>query len=307
MLFLSSNGVKFTPIFKKHEGMKIAFIGLGIMGQRMAANLLKNGVDLTIFNRSKEPVFKLEKLGAKAAPSIEIAVEDADIVFSMLSNPDVVKLYFFGEYGGLSQMKEDSTWVDCSTVNPSFSMAAKNEAEKRGVQFMDAPVAGTKPQAENAELVFFVGGSEKQLERLRPFFEMMGQKIMHIGEQGKGASYKMLVNILLAESMVIFSEALLLGQRMGLDKKFLLETIPNLPVTAPFTKFKAGMIWEDNYEVNFPLELMHKDLHLAAVTAYELNQPLHMANLTKEIYAEANKQGLGRHDFAAIYRYLDER
>ena len=135
---------------------------------------------------------------------------------------------------------------------------------------------------------------------------MMGQKVLNIGETGKGASFKMIVNIMLGQSMIVFSEALLLGEKMGMDKDFLLNTLPNLVVAAPFTKFKSEMIRSRNYEVMFPLELMYKDMHLAALTAYELNQPLYLGNVAKELFANANKKGMGRLDFAAIHQYLEE-
>ena len=265
--------------------MKITFIGLGIMGSRMAANLLKNGVSLTVFNRSIPPMEALQKAGAKSAATIQEAVANADIVFSMLSTPEVVKEYFLEEGGTLSKMKKNAIWVDCSTVNPSFSLLAKEHADKQGVRFIDAPVAGTKPQAENAELVFFIGAEKELLEEVEPYLQMMGQKIILIGETGKGASFKMLVNIMLAQSMVIFSEAVILGEKMGIAKEFLLNVIPNIVVAAPFTKFKAEMVRSGNYDVQFPLEWMHKDLHLAAITAYEMNQPLYLANMAKEIFA----------------------
>jgi 3-hydroxyisobutyrate dehydrogenase-like beta-hydroxyacid dehydrogenase len=134
---------------------------------------------------------------------------------------------------------------------------------------------------------------------------MMGSKVFYIGDIGKGASLKMLVNMMLAQSMLIFSEAILLGEKMGISKDFLLDTVPNLIVSAPFTKFKAEAIRNDNYEVQFPLEWMHKDLHLATLTAYEQKQPLFLANLAKELYSGANKYGLGRLDMSAIYTYLE--
>lgn len=287
--------------------MKITFIGLGIMGSRMAANLLKNGVEVTVYNRSKEAVNALLGKGAKTASTANEAAQDADIVFSMLSTPEVVDYVFLSEDGVLSAMKKASIWVDCSTVNPSFSLKSKQVAEKYGIRFMDAPVVGTKPHAENAQLAFFVGADESLLKEVEPYLNFMGAKVINIGEAGKGASFKMLVNIMLAQSMVIFSEAVLLGEKMGISKEFLLNVIPNLVVAAPFTKFKAEMVKEDNYEVQFPLEWMHKDLHLASVTAYELNQPLYLANMAKELFAEANKNGLGRLDFAAIHQYLEKK
>ncbi len=225
----------------------------------------------------------------------------------MLSNPEVVEKVFLAESGALEAMKSNAIWVDCSTVNPSFSLRAKTASEKVNVRFLDAPVAGTLPHAAKAELVFFVGGEAAILSEVESLLNYMGKKVIHIGESGKGSSFKMLVNIMLAQSMLIFSEAVLLGEKMGMSKEFLLNTIPNLVVAAPFTQFKAEMVKSGSYDVQFPLELMHKDLHLAALSAYELNQPLYLANLAKELFAEANHKGMGRLDFAAIHKFLEER
>jgi 3-hydroxyisobutyrate dehydrogenase-like beta-hydroxyacid dehydrogenase len=290
--------------------MKITFIGLGIMGTEMATHLLNNqkehNFELTVYNRSKEATKELENKGAKVASSVKEAVQNADLVFSMLANPEAVESVFFGKEGALSSMKQNALWIDSSTVNPSFSLKSFEEAKKHDIKFIDAPVAGSKPQAKNKELVFFVGAKKEELEKIESYLLMMGSKIMPLGEVGKGSSFKMIVNIMLGQSMLIFSESVLLGEAMGLSRDFLLDTLPNLAVSAPFTKFKAEKIKEEDYEVQFPLELMHKDLHLATLTAYEQNQPLFLANLTKEIFARAKKEGLGRLDFSAIHQFLEK-
>ena len=284
--------------------MKAAFIGLGIMGSRMAKNLLNNDVALTVFNRSVDPMQKLEKSGATVAKSGQEAVKDADIVFTMLTSPEVIEEIALSENGFISEMKDNAIWVDCSTVNPSFSCKESLIAKNHAIRFLDAPVSGTKPHAENAELVFYVGGELNDLKEIEPLLNFMGNKIVHVGDTGKGTAFKMLVNSLLAQSMLAFSETLLLGEKLGLSKDFLLNSLPNLLVSAPFTKAKAEMIRADDYEAQFPLELMHKDLHLVALTAYENNQPLLLANLAKELYANAKRSGFGRKDFAAIYKFL---
>ncbi|MGB3589682.1 MAG: NAD(P)-dependent oxidoreductase [Tunicatimonas sp.] len=287
--------------------MHVAFIGLGIMGSRMASNLLKNDVELSVYNRSPESVQALVSQGATGANSSTEAVADADVVITMLSSPKVVSQVMLENDGGLTAMKKDALWIDCSTVNPSFSVRAGQMADARGVRFMDAPVAGSKPQAEHAELVFFVGGEISDLSEVESLLQLMSKKVIHVGEVGKGASFKMLVNAMLAQSMILFSETLLLGEKMGLSQDFLLNTMPGLPVVAPFVQAKTDMIRSGNYEVQFPLELMHKDLHLAALTAYEHQQPLYLANLAKELYAHASQSGLGRADFAAIHQFLGEK
>lgn len=285
--------------------MKVAFIGLGIMGSRMAKNLLKNNVELTVYNRTASAADALKEYDVAIADTPSQCVKDADVVFTMLSTPEVVGKLAFGDNGFLSAMKPNAIWADCSTVNPSFVKESSATTTKKGLRYLDTPVAGTKPHAENAELVFFVGGESKDLEEIQDLLDHMSRKVIHVGETGKGASFKMLVNAMLAQSMLIFSETLLLGEKMGLDKEFLLKMLPNLVVSAPFTKAKAEMIKADDYGVQFPLEWMHKDLHLAAVTAYENDQPVHLLNLTKEVYANAKAAGLGREDFAAIHKYLE--
>jgi 3-hydroxyisobutyrate dehydrogenase-like beta-hydroxyacid dehydrogenase len=283
--------------------MQVTCIGLGIMGSRMAKNLLKNGVDLTVYNRSVAAAKELEEAGAKRATTIPEAVKSADVIITMLANPEAVRSVILDE--GIEHIKMDALWMDCSTVNPSFSVESAKIAQQHHVRFLDAPVAGTKPHAENAQLTFFVGGAINDLEKARPLMAAMGQKVVHIGEVGKGSSFKMLVNALLAQSMLMFSETILLGEKMDLDKDFLLNTLPNLVVSAPFTKAKAPMIQNDDYEVQFPLELMHKDLHLATLSAYENGQPLYLANIAKEVFGAAAAAGLGRLDFAAVHRYLE--
>jgi len=282
----------------------VAFIGLGIMGRRMAANLVANEVPLTVYNRSQEPREALGKQGAQVAASFREAVEDADVVFSMLSTPVVVADVAWGADGFLSAMKKDALWVDCTTVHPSFSLRSQTEAAARDVRFVDAPVAGTKPHAKAGELAFFVGAQAQDLDQIGFYLKMMGEKILHVGAVGKGTSLKMLVNGLLGQAMLAFSEAVLLGEKLGISRDFLLDALPGMAVAAPFTAAKAEKIQQGDYSVQFPLEWMHKDLQLAARTAYEENQPLYMVNLAKEVFASARKSGLDRADFSAIYRYL---
>mgnify|MGYP001825826282 CR=1 FL=1 len=287
--------------------MKIAFIGLGIMGSNMASNLAKNNLNLTVYNRTPKKLVTSGNSNITYADSVENAVKDADIVFSMLSTPQVVEEVFFGTEGALNSMKKDAIWADCTTVNPSFSNSAFEEAKKYAIRFLDTPVSGSKIPAERAELIFLVGGEEDTLNEILPYLNVMGNKVLHIGDIGKGASFKMIVNMMLAQSMLVFSEAILLGEKMGISKDFLLDTVPNLIVSAPFTKSKAESIKSNNYDVQFPLEWMHKDLHLAAITAFEHNQPLFLANLTKELYAGANQNGMGRDDMSAIYKFLEQK
>nr|WP_181550175.1 NAD(P)-dependent oxidoreductase [Desulfosalsimonas propionicica] len=287
--------------------MKIAFIGLGIMGKAMARNLLKHdNAMLTVFNRSPKPAQELEKAGAGRAGSPAEAVGKADVVFTMLSSPEVVESLAFGDSGFVDAMDQEAVWVNCSTVNPSFARSCAEQAEQRGFKFIDAPVAGTKKPAQDGELTFLLGGEKDDIENLRDLFELMGKTILHVGPAGQGSAFKMLVNALLAQSMLAYAETALLGEKLGFSRQFLMETLPGLPVSAPFLKGKAALIQNGDFEASFPLELMHKDLHLVDITAYEENQPLFLAGLAKQIYGRAKAAGHGRKDFAAVHEFLDK-
>lgn len=290
------------------EVMKVAFIGLGIMGSRMAKNLLKNGVKLTVYNRDSTKMKPFIELGAATASTARECVRDADVVFTMLSTPEVVrKVAFNDKTGFVEAMKPGAVWVDSTTVNPSFSQQCHEKSAKFGINFVDAPVAGSLQPAENAELVFLVGASNENLQKISPLLSYMGKKTIHAGTLGMGASLKMLVNMMLGESMLIFAETAKLGQALGFSEDFLLDTLPAFPVIAPFVKAKAERIKSGNYEAEFPLEWIQKDLHLASLSAYENESAIPYANLAKEIFAAAKAEGMHREDFSAIYKFLNKK
>jgi 3-hydroxyisobutyrate dehydrogenase-like beta-hydroxyacid dehydrogenase len=290
----------------KETNMKVGFIGLGIMGSRMAANLQKGGHELVVFNRSAEKAASLIKEGARWADTPAAVAEQVEVLFTMLAHPEAVKEMAFGDDGFLGHLRPNALWVDCSTVNPSFSRQMAEEARSRGLRFLDAPVTGTKGPAARGELVFWVGGPEADVQACRPLFDIMGRKVVHGGGYGMGTSLKMVVNLLLAEAMVAFSEGMALGQSLGISQATLFEALLGGPVVAPAVANKRGNIERGEYEADFPLRWMQKDLHLVAVTAQEQGVALPMANVAKEIYRLAIRQGLGDQDYSAIYEFLND-
>lgn len=269
--------------------MRIGFIGAGIMGSRMAANLAKEH-DVRIWNRD----------AAKAAavpgctPVASIAELEAPIVLSMLAHPDAVDAVKDEILASL----DGGLWVDCSTVNPAFARRIAKEANERNVRFVDAPVAGSAVPAAKGELVTLVGGDENDVVEAQPIFDIVGKRTIHAGPVGAGASLKLVVNTLLGASMAAFAEALKLGEAEGLDRGFLLDLLPDLPVTAPIVALKRERLKRDDYSVEFPAEWMAKDLRLALETAKELGAELPLANLLAGAYARLPK----RDDFSAIVR-----
>ena len=280
---------------------KIGFIGLGIMGSRMARNLQKAGCDLIIHNRTKEKATTLLENGARWATSYKEVVSQSDIVITMLSTPEVVQSTIASV---LPDMKNNALWINSSTINPSFAEEMSTLSRKHNIRYLDAPVAGTKGPAEAGELLFLVGGDVQDLHEAKVLLDCMGKKTIHLGDAGKGSAMKMLINQLLGQQMAAFAEALTMGKAMGLEEELLLNVLTATPVVAPVMQAIRPKLEQENYEANFPLKWLHKDLHLSNVSAYEAGISTPSLNTTKELYAKAKQQGLGDLDFTAIYKYV---
>lgn len=283
--------------------MEIAFIGLGLMGSRMAARIQADvQKDLVVYNRSPEKADKLVAAGARRAETPEAAAADADVVVTMLASPDVVAQVSSGENGFLGTLREGALWIDCSTVNPSFSRTMHAFARGRGIRFVDAPVAGTTGPAASGELIVLAGGSAEDIAEAQPILEAIGKKTIHVGDVGQGASLKMVINFMLGHALAGFSEAVHLGEGLGIDRSLLLDTLVGGPMTAPFLSGKRSNFESGEYPVEFPLQLAHKDLHLAAQTAYEAGTPLPSGAAVKEVFAAATRAGLGKEDVSAVFK-----
>jgi len=283
--------------------MKIGFIGLGIMGSRMAANLQKNGRSLAVFNRTRakaEPF--LGPCGTFSDSPAKVA-DQVDILFTMLANPEAVEEVALRANGFLNYLRPNALWVDCSSVNPSFSKKMAAAAAPRQIHFVDAPVTGSAGVAEEGKLVFWVGGEDADLETIRSLLLCMGNKIVHVGGHGMGTSMKMVINLLIGNAMAAFAEGMALGEGLGISREVLFNSLLGMPAVAPFLAAKREKIESGNYDPEFPLRWMQKDLHLASVSAYESGVAMPVTNVTKEIYRLAMRGGRGTEDFSAIYEF----
>jgi 3-hydroxyisobutyrate dehydrogenase/glyoxylate/succinic semialdehyde reductase len=272
----------------------------------MAANLHKKGHELIVYNRTKAKALDLSEEGIMVVDSPSAFASRVDVIISMVSNPQAVRHVALKANGFLNQLKPGSIWIDYSTVNPSFSRQMAAECSKHNIRFMDAPVAGSKGPAATGELVFFVGGEDTDLQECYPYFSAMGRKVVHVGPAGSGAAMKMVFNLLLGNAMVSFAEGMSLGRSMGLSQEQLFDVLMGSPVLAPFIALKKDKITTGNFEADFPLRWMQKDLHLAALCGYENEAALPLTNTAKELYAQAKNQGLADLDFAAIYRLMND-
>jgi 3-hydroxyisobutyrate dehydrogenase/glyoxylate/succinic semialdehyde reductase len=284
--------------------MKIGFIGLGIMGSRMAANLQGQGYQLVVFNRTRAKADPLLGPCGMFADSPAKLAEQVEIVFTMLAEPLAVEQAALGADGFLDHLRPNALWVDCSSVNPSFSRKMAAEAATRQIRFIDAPVTGSAPVAADAKLTFWVGAKTVDLERIRPVLLCMGNRIVHTGERGSGTSMKMVINLLLGTGMAAFAEAMALGEGLGLSSQLLFDSLLASPAVAPFLALKRDKIEKGNFEAEFPLRWMQKDMHLASVSAYEAGVAMPLANVTKEMYRLAMRDGHGTEDFSGIFPYF---
>src|SRR6266566_6254172 len=211
-------GVSHGTLMKETK-MKIGFIGLGIMGSRMAANLQKHGNSLVVFNRTRAKAQPLLGPCGTFSDSPAKLAEQVDLLFTMLAHPDAVEQAALGADGFLNHLRPGALWVDCSSVNPSFSKKMAAEAARREVHFVDAPVTGSALPAAEGKLIFWVGADPADLETIRPLLLCMGNKIVHTGGKGTGTSMKMVVNLLLGTGMAAFAEAMALGEGLGISRE----------------------------------------------------------------------------------------
>src|SRR5438270_422400 len=222
--------------------MKIGFVGLGAMGSRMAANLQKSGYSLVLFNRSRDKAAPLVSAGALLADSPAALAAAVEVLFTMLAHPAAVAEAALGEGGFLDRLRPGALWIDCSTVNPSFSREMASAAQARKLRFLDAPVAGSRGPAAKGELVFFVGGNAADVEASGPWLRAMGSRVVHVGSCGMGAALKMVNNLLLASSMAAFAESLVLGESLGISREQLFEFLMGSPLVAPYLATKRAKI-----------------------------------------------------------------
>lgn len=287
--------------------MTVGFVGLGIMGSRMAQRLLEAGEELVVYNRTPEKAEALAERGAQVVARPADAGKRADVLITMLADPTAVQAAAGGVNGFLAQLRPGTVWVDCSTTNPAFARRMGEQAGAFQIGFLDAPVMGSKDAAAGGQLVFLAGGEVSVLDVARPVLEKIGREVKHIGPTGAGIGLKLVNNYLLAQAVLAFSEALVFGESLGLERSLLLDTLLGSPVVAPYLTNKRRNFETGEFPTSFPLKWMRKDLEMAAQTAYEAGAPMPLGGVAKEIYALASRHGLGEADYSAIYKFLAER
>ncbi len=274
--------------------MKIAYLGLGIMGRPMAVNLVKAGHEVTVWNRSPKTVD-----GARTAVTPAEAAKRADVVWMCVADTKAVESVLFGKDGVESVLRPGVIVIDSSTIAPKATLDFAARVRAKGAEFVDAPVTGSKIGAENAQLLFIVGGPEKTVAALDPLFMALGKKVIRVGETGAGESAKIGMNLMIAAIFEGFAEALALTGKLGVPPEKLVELIQNSMIKSGVTDYKASFVLQQDWSPNFPLRLMLKDIHLMLDAAQQLKLELPALKQIEKVYEKAVEAGHANDDYAA--------
>ena len=281
--------------------MRVAFLGLGIMGRAMATNLAKAGHEVTVWNRTAKDVE-----GARTAASPADAARGAEVVWMCVSDTKAVDSVLFGPQGVHESLAQGMTIVDSSTIAPSSTKQFAERVRAAGVDYVDAPMTGSKAGAESGTLIFIVGGEESAIERLKPLFAAMGKKIFRMGETGKGQAAKLAMNLQIAMIYEGFAEALTFATKLGVDAAVLLPLIEASMVRSGVVDYKAPFVMRRDFSPNFPLRLMRKDIRLTLEAAKEARVKLPGLETVEEIYDMATEDGHADLDYAATLTLLEK-
>jgi 3-hydroxyisobutyrate dehydrogenase-like beta-hydroxyacid dehydrogenase len=240
----------------------ISYLGLGTMGGGMASNLLKAGYNLTVWNRSAEKCKPFARKGARIAESPADAVRNANLVIYMLSNDQAVEEVVFGANGILSGIKKGQIAMDMSTVLPATSLREQQAYSKRGVEFLDAPVFGSKNESANAELWIMVAGKRDTFEKVKPVLQHLGQTVHYFGKNGNATAMKLVGNLIVALELEALSEGLILARKAGLDLNTVMEVVKVADFRSPLLVSNGQNILKRDFSTSFALKLMLKDAGL---------------------------------------------
>lgn len=284
---------------------RIGFMGLGIMGSAMAANLLKAGFPVTVYNRNKDRMRPLADKGALTADTPRQLAENSDVAVIMVTGPEAIDELLFG-LDGAAEGLAGKVCVNMSSVPPAYIRELEASLEAEGVVLVDAPVSGTKKAAEDGTLVILASGQEGVVRELDDMFKAMGRKVVYCGLAGQGSMMKMTVNLLLGVMMQAFAEAVRFGERGGLSVEAMLDAIQSGAMACPMFGAKAPMLKEGNYPASFSLKHMAKDLKFILDTAFETGAMVPAAQTALGMYMLAQARGLGNEDFAAVNKAMRE-
>lgn len=286
---------------------KLSFLGLGLMGYPMARNLLKAGHDVALWSNNSAKVHKLvAEAGGRACSTPAEAAKGAECIFLCVGNSKMSEQVILGPKGVKEGAPKGSVVVDTSTVSAASSRATHEALAAAGIHFLGAPCTGSTPGANAGTLTFMIGGEEKVFEQVKPYLEAMGKKLYYCGGPGMGLHAKLTQNLVLSNILQAFNEGIVLSTKAGIDPKLMLDILDNSAAKSGLINFKAPFILSRNFDTNFSVKWMHKDIGLMLESAEELNVPLFLTSVTRQIFQAAISRGHGEEDICSTIKVLEE-
>ena len=288
------------------DKQRIAFIGLGVMGNGMACRLVESGYDVAVHNRTRAKAEEVAKLGARVADTPADAAREADVVMLSLANQDVVAQMLFGEDGVFETLGKGAYILDMSTVPPEFPREVATRAREAGFHALDACVLGNPMHARQGEMRVMAGGEEQDFRAVEPLLEVLGKEVTYLGESGMGATMKLVLNMLMGVQMPALAEAVVFGERAGLAREQVLEMIAKSGYSSPVMGFRCAIMGQRNFEfAAFKLGLMRKDMTLVLGEAQKAGVPMPVTESAHAMLTAAQQQGLGDLDVAAMLAFQE--
>jgi 3-hydroxyisobutyrate dehydrogenase-like beta-hydroxyacid dehydrogenase len=286
---------------------KISYLGIGTMGGGMASNLLKAGYQLTVWDRTAEKSQPFARKGARVAKTPADAVRDADLVMYSLSGDDAVEKVVFGEGGILSAITAGQIAVDMSTVLPATSLREQEAYAKRGVDFLDAPVFGSRDESAKGKLWVLAAGKKEVFEKVKPVLEKLGQTVHYLGKNGNATAMKLVGNLIVALELEALAEGLVLAQKAGLDLKTVMEVVKVADFRSPLLVSNGENILKRDFSTYFALQLMLKDANLIQEFGESLSSPIPALRVVQKNLEAAVELGFGKENASALIKALEKR
>lgn len=286
---------------------KLGFLGLGIMGAPMATQLIKAGHSVTVWshNGSKAEQFAQNHHAALAQTPAEVG-KASECIFLCVGDTAMSRTVILGEQGIAAGAGQGSIIVDCSTISAIESRRIANTLASKGIEHLDAPCTGSRVGAESGTLSFMIGGKKDVFERVRPYFEAMGKRLYYCGESGMGLRAKLTQNLILGSMLQALNEGLVLSAKAGVDPELMLDILNNSATRSTLVSAKAPAIFQRNFETNFSVKWLEKDIGLALELAADVGVPLPLTGLTRQLCRAAISSGYGDDDIAGSIRVLEK-
>lgn len=284
--------------------MDVGFLGLGIMGKAMALNLLRSGFRVTVWNRTLSKCQGLVEHGASIGETPAAVVSKSKYTIAMLADPNAALSVVFEKDGVLEQICEGKGYIDMSTVDAATSLKISEAITKKGGDFLEAPVSGSKKPAEDGQLIILAAGEKELYDAAVPAFDVLGKKSFFLGSVGNGANMKLVVNMVMGCMMNALSEGLSLANSSGLSQQTFLDILDLGAIANPMFKLKGPSMIQSSYPPAFPLKHQQKDMRLAIALGDENAVSMPVAAAANEAFKRARSVGLGDLDFSAVHEIV---